>query len=70
MKNTLYFVLVIAAGSLFAWAADRGMEAQDRSSCFKWQQEAVTFRNTYYLTQLQEAQCKYFGVEIDAPVKK
>ncbi len=69
MKNIFYIALVLAAFALFAWAADRGMEESDRSSCIKWQQEAVMYRNTYYLTQLQDRQCKYFGVEIDAPVK-
>lgn len=72
MKKTEVFIMIVVVasiGAIFGAAFIAGSKEEDRSDCFKWNQEAVTFRTSYYVDQLQKDQCDYLNIKLTAPVK-
>lgn len=56
---------IIVMGKVIA----KGLEKSERAECYKWQDQAKEFRE-FYLTKAEADQCEYWGIKVDAPIKK
>ncbi len=65
MKSALIITALII---VFGFFAVKEGQTADKNDCLKWQKEATEYQG-YYLTKNQKAQCDYYSVEINAPVK-
>lgn len=61
-----FFVLAIAIGFVFVLRV--GLDRQDQADCYKWQAQAKEYPG-FYLTKYQADQCRYWNIQVDAPVK-
>ncbi len=60
-------ILIIIAVALMMWAIGQGIKSHEKMECDQWQEEAIIYEG-YYITGWQYAQCKHYGIFIDAPV--
>jgi len=61
-------VLGIASLYLFSMAVRGAALETDIHNCIKWFEEAKEIEG-YYITPSQDAQCRYHGIQIDAPIE-
>jgi hypothetical protein len=59
----------IAMTATIIWAANIGMNKQERNECRQWQAEAKEYLG-YYLLGWQKEQCDHWGIPIDIKVVK
>ncbi|MBI5079155.1 hypothetical protein HZB06_00550 [Candidatus Wolfebacteria bacterium] len=57
-------ILVVTGIVFFA-----SMEGAERADCRRWQQQAKDAPNVFFLLPWQKAQCDYWSIKVDAPVR-
>ena len=68
LKGVAFFLIAIAIFAGGAFVAIKAQGQQDAGDCHKWAEQAQQFPG-YYITHWQKAQCDYWKVKINAPVK-
>lgn len=56
--------MTVMSGLLVAHSLD----LTDQSECLTWQQQADAYP-AFYLTQAEAEQCRYWNIQVNAPVK-
>lgn len=69
MRTIIIYLMLLVVVCVLAIAFNSAWIEEDRVACLKWQEEAHEYAG-YYLTVGQKAQCDYFGIKVDAPVKQ
>lgn len=62
-------VIFVMISGAFLFLMGGAMSGQEEFECQKWQSEAKQYSG-YYITAWQDAQCRHYGVIIEAPVQK
>lgn len=66
-----YILGTVAAAVLFALVGGmigKMWDISDRQDCYKWQLYAQEFEG-FYLTRSEAAQCAYWHIEVEAPIR-
>jgi hypothetical protein len=57
-------ILMFLLGFLLVKGIETAIDTHETWECYKWQQQAKEFE-LFYLTDWQQEQCDYHGIEID-----
>lgn len=65
MKSIFIFVVTMFVVFLLTlW----GFSVSEKHECYRWKNNAKTLIN-FYMTAAEAEQCRFHGIQIDAPVK-
>ena len=68
MKNLSAILAFALLFGMLILGAIHATNAEDQADCLKWQSYAAEFPD-FYLTKTEAAQCAYWHIEVNAPVK-
>ena len=64
-------LLIIGVGAVLTFTLfllPHALDKQAVADCHKWEAYSHEYPN-FYLTKSEDAQCRYFGISINAPVR-